>query len=239
MEPTSKLDSRRVIDDLGVSAVHLSSIKRALKRCVESDYRRQLQDACFEHVLSGRGGNVSLLLYDVTTLYFEAEKEDTLRKVGYSKERRVDPQIIVGLLVDRSGFPLEIACFEGNKAETLTLLPVIKRFQQAHQITDMVVVADAGMLSETNLTAVHEAGLWFIVGSRVTKAPHDLETHFHYRGDAFKDGQIIDTVTARRQSRREGPLRAQAQVGTQWLTRGVGGRFGPTPRNALSVIIRH
>ncbi|MCO6679240.1 hypothetical protein KJY99_11715, partial [Cutibacterium avidum] len=45
------------------------------------------------------------MLYDVTTLYFEAENEDSLRKVGYSKERRVDPQIVVGLLVDRWGFP--------------------------------------------------------------------------------------------------------------------------------------
>ena len=63
---------------------------------------------------------MSLCLYDVTTLYFEAEKEDSLRKVGYSKERRVDPQIVVGLLVDRFGFPLEIGCFEGNKAETAT-----------------------------------------------------------------------------------------------------------------------
>ena len=43
-------------------------------------------------------------MYDVTTLYFEAESEDDLRKVGYSKERRIDPQIVVGLLVDRTGF---------------------------------------------------------------------------------------------------------------------------------------
>src|SRR5665254_20090 len=65
---------------------------------------------CFTHELTS--GDVSLVLYDVTTLYFEAEKEDGLRKVVYSKERRVDPQIVVGLLVDRAGFPLEIGCFE-------------------------------------------------------------------------------------------------------------------------------
>ena len=60
----------------------------------------------------------------VTTLYFEAEKEDDLRKVGYSKERRVDPQVVVGLLVDRAGFPLQVGCWEGNKAETTTIIPV-------------------------------------------------------------------------------------------------------------------
>jgi hypothetical protein len=70
-----------------------------------------------------------------------------LRKVGYSKERRVDPQIVVGLLVDRGGFPLEIGCFEGNKAETATIVPIIKQFQARHGLADMVVVADAGMLS--------------------------------------------------------------------------------------------
>ncbi len=79
----------------------------------------QIAAACFAHACTA--GDVSLVLYDVTTLYFEADKEDALRKVGYSKERRVDPQIVVGLLVDRCGFPLEIGCFEGNKAETLTI----------------------------------------------------------------------------------------------------------------------
>ena len=84
-------------------------------------------------------------------------------------QRRVDPQIVVGLLVDRHGFPLEIGCFEGNKAETLTLLPIIRQFQARHQITGMVVVADAGMLSATNLRELDDAGLGFIVGSRTTR----------------------------------------------------------------------
>ena len=105
---------------------------------------------------------------------------------------------MVGLLVDRSGFPLEIACYEGNKAETATIIPIVKAFQDRHQITDMVVVADAGMLSATNLQALDDAGLRFIVGSRVTKAPHDLAKHFCWHGDHFTDAQIIDTITMRR-----------------------------------------
>ena len=198
VEPTSKLDSLRVIEELGIQPVHLSTVKRALRRCATRDYREQLAAASFEHVWNERGGDVSLLLYDVTTLYFEAGKEDDLRKVGFSKERRVDPQIVVGLLVDRSGHPLEIACFEGNKPETHTIIPVVKAFQDRHGIADMVVVADAGMLSTANLEAIDEAGLRFIVGSRVTKAPHDLAKHFHWHGTAFADGQVIDTITTRR-----------------------------------------
>ncbi|WP_442903667.1 IS1634 family transposase, partial [Gordonia sp. Z-3] len=144
VEPTSKLDTLRVLDDIGIDAPHLSSIKRALARCVDRDYRRQLSRACLDHV-TAQGPGVALVLYDLTTLYFEAEDEDQLRKVGMSKERRVDPQITVGLLVARNGFPLDIHVFEGNRAETKMLIPVITGFVERHEITDMVVVADAGM----------------------------------------------------------------------------------------------
>lgn len=195
VEPTSLLDIDRVLAELGrVSASH-STRKRTLRRAHAGDYRSTIAAACFNHAATA--GDVSLVLYDVTTLYFEADKEDDLRKVGYSKERRVDPQIVVGLLVDRHGFPLEIGCFEGNRAETLTIIPIIKQFQDRHQIADMVVVADAGMLSASNLRDLDDANLRFIVGSRITKAPKDLESHFRWHGDAFTDGQIIDTITPR------------------------------------------
>ena len=139
----------------------------------------------------------------VTTLYFEAEREDDLRRVGYSKERRADPQVIVGLLVDRAGFPLQVGCWEGNKAEASTIVPIVEAFQAAHGIKDLVIVADAGMLSAANLATLDEARLRFIVGARTTRAPGDLEAHFHWEGDAFTDGQVIDTITPRRGSRSE------------------------------------
>jgi hypothetical protein len=197
VEPTSKLDASRVLDDLGANTVSYRTIQRHLDQMGPGKYRDQIAEKCFSH--ASDCGGLSLLLYDVTTLYFEAESEDELRKVGYSKERRVDPQIVVGLLVDRTGFPLEIGCYEGNTAETTTLVPIITAFQQRHGLdgTPMVVAADAGMLSASNLKALDELGLSFIVGSRATKAPADLESHFHWHGDAFTDGQLIDTVTPR------------------------------------------
>ncbi|HUO38739.1 MAG TPA: IS1634 family transposase [Mycobacterium sp.] len=197
VEPTSLLDVDRVLAELGRTCASLSTRKRTLRRARAGGYRAQIAAACFAHARTA--GDVSLVLYDVTTLYFEADNEDTLRKVGYSKERRVDPQIVVGLLVDRCGFPLEIGCFEGNKAETLTIVPIVKAFQQRHDITGMVVVADAGMLAATNLRELDDAGLRFIVGSRITKAPNDLASHFHWHGTVFTDGQIIDTITPRDQ----------------------------------------
>ena len=139
----------------------------------------------------------------VTTLYFEAEREDDLRKVGYSKERRVDPQIIMGLLVDRAGSPLQVGCWEGNKAETTTIIPIAEAFQAAHGIEDLIIVADAGMLSAANLAALDEARLRFIIGAHQVRAPGDLEAHFHWHGDAPADGQLIDTITPRRGSQSE------------------------------------
>jgi transposase len=183
----------RVLGEVGQVAASRSTWRRTLKRCQDGSYRSKLAAASFERAASH--GDVSLCLYDVTTLYFEAEKEDDLRKVGYSKERRIDPQIVVGLLVDRQGFPLEIACFEGNKAETLTILPMIRDFQARHNIEGLIVVADAGMLSATNLAALDKEGLGFIVGSRQTSAPLDLSMHYRWNGDAYADGQIIDTIT--------------------------------------------
>lgn len=59
----------------------------------------------------------------------------------------------------------------------------------------MVVVADAGMLSATNLRELDQTQLRFIVGSRVTKAPADLASHFRWHGDAFSHGQLIDIIT--------------------------------------------
>jgi hypothetical protein len=198
VEPTSKADSRRVFGDLGATVVSYRTIQRHLQMIGPGGYRDLIAGKCFEHA-AARGG-LSLLLYDVTTLYFEAEDEDALRKVGFSKERRVDPQIVVGLLVDRTGFPLEIGCFEGDTAETTTIVPIITSFLQRHDLADtpIVVAADAGMLSWTNLKDLDAAGLSFIVGSRMVKAPIDLASHFHWNGDVFTDGQIIDTVTPRR-----------------------------------------
>ena len=202
IEPTSKADTPRVLSEIGWPApAHRNTLYASLGRCVERGYRQAISGALFEHVTAS--GGLALCLYDVTTLYFEAEREDDLRRVGYSKERRVDPQVIVGLLVDRAGFPLQVGCWEGNKAETTTIIPIVEAFQAAHGIEDLIIVADAGMLSAANLTTLDDARLRFIVGARTTRAPGDLEAHFHWAGDAFTDGQVIDTITPKRGSRSE------------------------------------
>jgi hypothetical protein len=130
VEPTSKAEVVRVLDEIGAPAVSLRTLFRSLARCQARDYRGQLAAAAWAH--SARVSGAALVLYDVTTLHFERDDEDDLRKVGMSKERRVDPQVQAGLLTDRGGFPLEVHLFEGNKAETTTLIPVLSAFAQRY-----------------------------------------------------------------------------------------------------------
>lgn len=188
VEPTSKLDSLRVLADLGICGPSKTQLFRCLQRSVDQNYRKIISQLCFDHVASQ---NLNLVLYDVTTLYFEVQEEDSYRKPGLSKERRLEPQIIIGLLVDQSGFPLGLQSFEGNTAETKTILPVLEQFQREHHLDKVTVVADAAMLSQTNLETLVANGYHFVVGSRLTKIPYDL-AQFQKRGPLV-DNQIIDT----------------------------------------------
>ena len=193
IEPTSKVDTVRVLAEVGVGAPSRATSQRCLRRIVERDYRDTVSNACYTHAT--RGGGLALVLYDLTTLYFETPREDGLRKVGMSKERRVDPQVTVGLLTDRGGFPLAVHLFEGNKAETKTVVPVLTGFRdQRPDAGEVIVVADAGMLSAANLLALEDAGFRFIVGSKSSRAPYDLADHLERHGNAFDDGQTLETT---------------------------------------------
>jgi transposase len=109
----------------------------------------------------------SFVFYDVTTLYFESFEADDLRKPGFSKDNKAQqPQIVIGLLVNNDGFPVAYQIFEGNKFEGHTLIPVIAAFKRKHKVKTLTVVADAAMISFTNITALKDNGLNYIVGAR-------------------------------------------------------------------------
>ena len=186
VEPTSKLDSLRVLSDLGVNHIDKNQLYRCLQRVIDRDYRNTISRLCFDYAASR---NFSLVLYDVTTLYFEVQQEDAYRKPGLSKERRLEPQIVIGLLVDQSGFPLGLHSFEGNTAETKTILPVIEAFCSRHHVRHITVVADAAMLSVKNLTALAQAGHQYIVGSRMHKIPYDIAEY--QKTQTLSDRHII------------------------------------------------
>jgi hypothetical protein len=126
------------------------------------------------------------------TLYFETDAGDGFREPGFSKERRLEPQITIGLLTDATGFPLTVEAFEGNKAETATMLPVIEAFKKAHRLKDVTVVADAGMISEANQVAIAAAGLSFVLGTRIARLPQVVaEWRAKHPGQDIPDGQVF------------------------------------------------
>jgi transposase len=188
VEPVSKLDSIRVLSDLGVNKPSKDKLYRCLKRIVSENYRDQIENICFRAV---NKKTLTLLLYDVTTLYFETQKEDEYRKPGLSKERRLEPQIVIGLLVDRLGFPLSLQSFEGNRAETKTILPVLQSFSDHHNVEKITVVADAAMMSLKNLKALVDSGYTYIVGSRLNKIPHAVAEYQDKKQGSLTDGEIV------------------------------------------------
>lgn len=120
------------------------------------------------------------ILYDVTTLYFETFKADELRIPGFSKDNKSQqPQIVVGLLVTQSGFPLVCEVFPGNTFEGKTMLPVLESFMKEHKDIKPIVVADAAMLSEERLTELRTKNISYIVGARLANANLDLVKKAH------------------------------------------------------------
>ena len=189
IEPVSKLDSLRVLEEAGVAAASYRTVERRLRVYAKEAWRRKLSAACAAHARLGRA---SLVLYDVSTLYFETDQGDGFREPGFSKERRLEPQITIGLLTDQSGFPLMVSAFEGNKAETKTMLPVIESFMAAHDLPDVTVVADAGMVSEANQKEIEAAGLSFILGMKIPRVPYVVaQWRREHPGEEIPDGHVF------------------------------------------------
>ena len=158
-----------MLAETGLEPASYRTIKRRLPVYATVGWRQQLAGACAAH--TGLGPT-SLVMFDVSTLYFETDASDGFREPGFSKERRLDPQITIGLLIDACGFPLMVQAFEGNRAETTTMLPTIRAFMTAHQLQDVTVVADAGMVSDSNKKAIEAAGLSFVLGARIPDIPY-------------------------------------------------------------------
>lgn len=189
IEPTSKLDSLRVLAETGVDAPSYATLKRRLPGYATAAWRKEISAACAAHAALGPA---SLVLYDVSTLYFETDAGDGFRESGFSKERRLEPQITIGLLTDATGFPLRVEAFEGNKAETATMIPTLQAFMTAHRLVDITVVADAGMLSEKNKTAIEAAGLGFILGNRIAQIPYVVvDWHKQHPNKDVPDGLTL------------------------------------------------
>lgn len=130
--------------------------------------KRTVQQISYDHTLKILNNTIQIVFYDVTTLYFEIQQEDGLRQTGFSKDgKHQNPQIVLGLLVSTGGYPLAYEIYKGKKFEGDTMLPIINLFKRKYRLADLVVVADAGLLSNKNITSLEMNGYRYILGARI------------------------------------------------------------------------
>ncbi len=153
-------------------------------------FKTKIQQRAYQLAVKKFSEQFYFVLYDVTTLYFETFKSDELRIPGFSKDNKPQqPQVVIGLLVTQSGFPISYEVFPGNTFEGKTMLPILEEFISCHKNTKPVVVADAAMLSEERLSELKEKKISYIVGARLANSNLELIRKIHYNMNGI-DGAI-------------------------------------------------
>ncbi len=173
--PASKAATAEYLKNHFDDDVDLSKIYRYLDK-ISGRQHELVQDISVRHTARLFGGSIGVLFYDVTTLYFEADYEDELRKTGFSKEgRHSNPQIILGLLVSQGGYPLAYCIHEGNKYEGHTMLPAITEFVGKYGLEDFVVVADSGLMNNANIAELESKGYKYIIGAKIKNESREVK----------------------------------------------------------------
>jgi transposase len=165
--PQSKVATVDYLKSYFDEDVDLNRIYRYLDRLNDSQ-KDKIQEISVNHTRKVLGGKIGVVFYDVTTLYFETDFSDGLRKTGFSKDgKHALPQVVLGLLVSDGGYPLAYSIHEGNKYEGHTMLPVVKDFVKKFDLKDFVVVADSGLMTKDNISELEQNGYRYIVGARI------------------------------------------------------------------------
>ena len=185
--PASKLKTTDYLRQYQSYLIDEDKVYRYLDK-LHSRQKERVQQISYGHTLKILNNNISIVFYDVTTLYFEIESEDELRKTGFSKEgKHQHPQIVLGLLVSVDGYPLAYDIFEGNKFEGHTMLPMINSFKEKYNLRQLVVIADSGLLSNENITQLQTKGYEYILGARIKNDSQQIKQQI--MAMAFKNGQ--------------------------------------------------
>lgn len=206
--PTSKLKTVDYLQRYRGITMSVDALYRSLDR-LRDRFKETAERIAYDFT-KRTIGTITVIFYDLTTLYFEAEDEDDLRKVGFSKDGKFQhPQIMLGLLVGPHGFPIGYDLFPGNTFEGKTLIPTIEQMQRKYALGKPIVVADAGLLSRENLMALTGHGFEFIIGARIKNEPDAVRADLLHRRRSMGDGdhatftradgtRLIVTYTERR-----------------------------------------
>jgi transposase len=187
--PLSKLKTIEYLYRYQGITLDLDTVYRFLDK-LNKELKEQVEQISFKHTRQVLQDHLSIVFYDMTTLYFEASDEDDLRKTGFSKDgKHSNPQIYLGLLVGLGGYAIGYDIFEGNIYEGHTLIPVIETMSQKFGLSKPVVVADAGLLSNDNIRKLEEQGYTYILGARIKNENKDHTKQI--LSTEFKNGDHI------------------------------------------------
>jgi len=185
--PLSKLKTIDYLYRFQGVRLNISSIYRFLDK-LNNSLKEQVENISYQHTLRLLNNKISIVFYDMTTLYFEASDEDDLRKTGFSKDgKHQNPQIYLGLLIGLGGYAIGYDIFEGNIFEGHTLIPVIKKLSKKFNLSNPIVVADAGLLSNENIKLLEAGGYKYIIGARIKNEKEQIKKQIIEMG--LKDGE--------------------------------------------------
>jgi len=192
--PLSKLKTIEYLYRYQGVTLDIDAVYRFLDK-LNNRLKDKVEQIGFAHTLSVLEGKISVVFYDLTTLYFEASDEDDLRKTGFSKDgRHQNPQIFIGLLVGLGGYAIGYDIFEGNTYEGHTLIPFLEKISRKFNLDKPVVIADAGLLSNENIKALKANGYEYILGARLKNESERIKTGILQT--TFTDGSTISIIKA-------------------------------------------
>ena len=187
--PLSKLKTIDYLYRFQGVMLDVDAVYRFLDK-LNSKLQFQVEQISFTHTKKVLQGNISVVFYDMTTLYFEASDEDDLRKTGFSKDgKHQNPQIFLGLLVGLGGYAIGYDIFEGNIYEGHTLIPFIEKISKKFNLDKPIVVADAGLLSNDNIKALKDLDYRYIIGARIKNEPEKIKKQILDK--RLGDGQMM------------------------------------------------
>lgn len=187
--PLSKLKSCEYLYRYQGISYGVDTIYRFLDK-LNKEFKSDVEKIVFAHTKRVLGGEVNVVFYDMTTLYFEASDEDDLRKMGFSKDGKSHcPQIFIGLLVGLGGYAIGYDIFEGNIYEGNTLIPFLETMKEKFKLSKPIVIADAGLLSKSNIEALVENGYEYILGARIKNETKQIKEQI--LNSTFKEGELI------------------------------------------------
>jgi len=187
--PLSKLKTVEYIYRYQGVILDIDAVYRFLDK-LNNQLKQQIEQIAFAHTLKVLKGNLSVVFYDMTTLYFEASDEDDLRKTGFSKDgKHQNPQIYLGLLVGLGGYAIGYDIFEGSIYEGHTLIPFLEKITTRFNLGKPVVIADAGLLSNDNLKALEHQNYQYIIGARLKNTSAQIQQKILSK--KWSDGKIV------------------------------------------------